>query len=289
MRTQHLPVASAAILVAAVTATFLYAAAPPAPQPDLKTMSLPELLAEFHNNQTRTIPEPQRRVDLYNTLRHAGAPLLDLLRKDLADPDPKTARNALYVIAYLGNTARPLVPQLLTLAESKDPDLRSNALSILCRLRDPRAFDLITRAAHDPSEAVRITIVPDGPPALADARFAIAVNALSDPDDSVRHAAIDQLTYLNDKRAVAYLAPLLDDAKVLHNNIINGIKTTHRNCDNAARALEYLVNGKYLVATDDTQEQLDARVQQWQTWRKEKLPAFDAALYAEPDLQRSLE
>jgi hypothetical protein len=134
-----------------------------------------------------------------------------------------------------------------------------------------------------------MTIVRDGGPALADARFAIAVNALTDPDESVRHTAIDQLTFLNDKRAAAYLAPLLDDAKVLHNTIINGINTTHRNCDNVAHALEYLVNGKYLTSMDDTQEQLDARVAQWQTWRKEKLPAFDAALYVEPDLKRALE
>src|SRR4051812_20798365 len=102
MRTPHLLATTLAIATAAV---FLRAAEPPASEPDLKTMTLPQLLAEFHDDKRYVTPEPQRRIDLYNPLRHAGQPLLDLLRKDLANPDPKTARNALYVLAYLGNAA----------------------------------------------------------------------------------------------------------------------------------------------------------------------------------------
>jgi hypothetical protein len=279
----------AAGLIVFAAATLARAAEPPAAEPDVATMTLPQLLAEFHTRTEMTVPEPQRRIDIYNALRHTGQPLTDLLRKDLASPDAPTARNALSVLAFLGNAGRPLIPELLTVAESDNPELRAPAISVLARLRDPRSFDLIARAVHDPSARVRAAVVSDGARALADARFAVAVMALKDPDTSIRAAAITELEFLNDKRAAIYLAPLLDDDQILHNEIRDGVKTAHRNRDSVAHALEYLVNGKYLTSYTDTQDQLDARVKEWQTWSKEKAPSFDAALYVEPDLKKSLE
>lgn len=252
-------------------------------------MTLGELLSEFHSGMPTSVPEPQRRIDLYNALRHAGEPLIDVLRKDLTDPDPRTVRRAMSVMARLGNNARPLISEIITIATGKDDSLRAAAISSLCRLRDPRCFDLIVRAAHDPAPGVRMAVVRDGGPALADARFAVAVNALDDPETYVRSVAIGELKLLNDKRAVAYLAPLLDDETIQHYEVHEGVKTAYRVCDRVADAFEYLVKGKYLTTYTPTQEQLDARVAEWRKWWKEHGASFDAALYVEPDLVRARE
>jgi HEAT repeat protein len=134
-----------------------------------------------------------------------------------------------------------------------------------------------------------MTVVRDGAAALADAPFAVNVLALKDADRNVREVAIRSLQMLKDKRAVAYLVPLLEDETVLHSVIRDGIKTTHRPCDSVVLALEYIVNGKYVLPDRETQEMLDARVKTWRAWWKEKGVAFDESLYAEPELVRARE
>ncbi|MDB5305277.1 MAG: hypothetical protein JWM97_2826, partial [Phycisphaerales bacterium] len=59
----------------------------------------------------------------------------------------------------------------------------------------------------------------------------------------------------------------------------NGVRTTHRMCDEAVEALEYLVNGVYLVPGDKTQADYDDLVQRWRDWSKANVQKFDEALY----------
>lgn len=259
------------------------------PQGDLKTMTVAQLLAEFHDNTGKlTTPESQRRVDLVNALRRAGPPLIEALRVDLADADFNVERRALYVLSRLGNKARPLATEIMKAAESTDAGVRATSLSVLARLRDPRSFELIARAMHDPAARVRAAVLRDGSLALADAPFALAVLALSDSDATVRNQAIYQLCFSKDKRAVAYLAPHLEDENLLHYVVWQGVKTGHRNCDATVQALDYLVNGVYQTPDKKTQEEKDAQVKQWREWWKDKGAAFDAALYEEPEVKKLL-
>ncbi|MDB5295643.1 MAG: hypothetical protein JWO31_1626, partial [Phycisphaerales bacterium] len=139
----------------------------------------------------------------------------------------------------------------------------------------------------DPDPGVRSAVVRNGQAALADAPFAVAARALADPDVHVRVAAAGALATTKDKRAAAYLWPLLDDETVLHHDVRGEINTTRRACDEAVQALEMVVNGVYLLPGDKTQADYDALVRRWRDWRAASGPAFDAAQYDEPELRRA--
>lgn len=109
---------------------------------------------------------------------------------------------------------------------------------------------------------------------------------MTDTDIHVHVAAVQELRRLKDKRAVAHLTPLLDDQAVLHHDVRNGVRTTHRMCDEAVEALEYLVNGVYLLPGDKTQTDYDDLVQRWRDWSKANVQKFDEALYEEPELKK---
>ncbi|MDB5298797.1 MAG: hypothetical protein JWO87_460, partial [Phycisphaerales bacterium] len=147
-------------------------------------------------------------------------------------------------------------------------------------------LDLLMQATRDPDAGVRSTVIRNGRAALADAPFALAVGALTDTDIHVHVAAVQELRRLKDKRAVAHLTPLLDDQAVLHHDVRNGVRTTHRMCDEAVEALEYLVNGVYLLPGDKTQADYDDLVQRWRDWSKANVQKFDEALYEEPELKK---
>ncbi|MDB5302924.1 MAG: lyase, partial [Phycisphaerales bacterium] len=204
---------------------------------------------------------------------------------ELGNADPEIRTRALRVLISLGNKARPLLPEVMAAAADDRPGVRLAAVQVLCHLREPRAFDLLMQATRDPDAGVRSSVIRNGRAALADAPFALAVGALSDTDIHVHVAAVQALCWLKDKRAVAHLTPLLDDQAVLHHDVRNGVRTTHRMCDEAVEALEYLVNGVYLLPGDKTQTDYDDLVQRWRTWSKEKGQKFDEALDEEPELK----
>jgi HEAT repeat protein len=293
MRKTPAPLACSLALAAALAASSPAAdpAAPPRPEPpaprDVRTMTARELLAEFHGAVERVRPASQWRVDLVNALRRLGPALTDTLRPDLVDPDPAVRTRALWALAAVGNKARPLVTEVMAAAASDNPSVRAAALPVLCHLRDPRAFGLLVRASRDPDPAVRSSLLRNGHDALADAPFALAVGALDDADINVRMAAVGDLGLRKDKRAVAHLLPHLDDETVLHHDVRGGVRTTRRVSDEVVHSLELLVNGTYLLPGEKTQADYDALVQRWKAWRKADGPAFDEALYEEPEVKRA--
>jgi hypothetical protein len=279
-------------LIASLTlATTASATDPPAEaaaEPDVRAMTVPQLLAEFHGRMELRVPVSQRRVDLLKALRRAGQTLLDAMRADLGNGDPAVRKRALYVLMSLGKGARPLVPAIMDAASDGDPDVRATAVSLLCLVRDPAAFQVLLRAAHDPSAGVRSTVLRQGREALADAPLALAAEGLNDADLHARVGALDALSWSKDKRAAAYIASMLDDETVLHHNVRGDVRTTHRVCDEAVRGLEYVVNGVYLLPGNKTQKDYDDLVQWWRGWRKADGQKFDQALYEEPELKRDL-
>jgi len=259
--------------------------------PEIGKMTMDELLEEFHHppGEVLSLPAPQRRIDVINALRHLGEPLVTKLRADLKDPDVKVKTRAEMVLNNLGNVARPAVPELVEAMGDPSDEVRWWAVAVLGHLRDPRAFHVLVNAARDPASGVRSAVLQHASDSLADGAFATAVLALSDQDLYVRCSAIQRLWMLRDKRAVAFLAPLLEDTGVRSYSIREGVKTADRNCDDAARALELLVNGTYVSPMKGTQEEHDRLVEKWKVWWKETGAEFDAKLYAEPDLKRALE
>jgi hypothetical protein len=259
------------------------------PQGDLAAMTVDQILAEFHDSQ-RTIvskPAPERYYDLVNALRAAGEPLRQRLAAEF-EGNAQTRIRAISVTAVLGQQARALVPQLVKAAGDNDAFMRMLAIGVLGNLKDPRAFDTILAATRDPAPGVRSAAVRLAAPALADAKFAVTVNALADADRNVRAAAVEQLNLMKDKRSAPYLALLLDDREVLHHESRNGVTTDSHPCDAAARALEHVVGGHYLVRAAANQQEQDALVQKWKTWWKEKGEAYERDLYAEPPVVRPL-
>ena len=260
--------------------------------PEIGKMTMDQLLNEFFNPRGETgIPAPQRRIDLINALRRLGAPLVERMRKDLKDPNVKVKTRAEMVLNNLGNVARPAVPELVAAMSDPSEDVRQWAVGVLGHLRDPRAFHALVNATHDPSPRVRSWVLRNATESLSDGAFATVVLALSDQDPGVRHSAIKSLWFLHDKRAVAFLAPLLEDAVVLSYSVErNGVKTATRNCDAVVNTLEYLVNGHPVFPGLDkgTQEEHDQAVKTWKAWWTEQGGEFVRKLYAEPELKRSL-
>jgi HEAT repeat protein len=274
----------------ALTAAIVNPAPAQEQRPDVSMPAAPplaQLLAEFHADVELSRPVSQRRIDLINALRHAGQPLIDAMRIELGNSDPAVRTRALRVLQSIGNQARPLVPEVMTAAADESPAVRAVAVSVLCNLRDPRAFDTLLRASRDTDTGVKIAILRNGKAALADAPFALAVRALADADLHVRMAALSDLSLTQNKRAAAYVAPLLNDETILHHEVRNGVKTTRRVCDEAVMALEYHVNKAYSLPGNKTQGDYDELVKWWRCWWKENGEKFDAAQYAEPDLVRA--
>jgi HEAT repeat protein len=255
---------------------------------DAQATPLPQLLAEFHGSLELSRRVSQRRIDVINALRHAGQPLIDAMRADLANADPAVRTRALRVLQSVGNQARPLLPEVQAAAGADEtPGVRSVAVAVLCNLRDPRAFDTLVRATRDSDSGVRMSVIRYGKAALEDAPFAVAVRALADSDLHVRMAGLQELSLSQNKRAAAYVAPLLNDETVLHHEVRNGVKTSHRVCDQAVMALEYHVNKAYPLPGNKTQADYDELVKWWRAWWKENGEKFDSALYEEPDLQQA--
>ncbi|NQU22163.1 MAG: HEAT repeat domain-containing protein [Candidatus Nealsonbacteria bacterium] len=298
MRTATKLALAAALLLAISTIVSARAEAAPAPEqeaeqprPDVGKMTMEELLDEFHHppEESRRLPAPQRRIDVINALRKLGDPLLTKMRADLANPDPKVKIAAVQVLGNLGNAARGAVPELVKAIDNENAEVRTWAVRVLGRLKDPRAFYPLIEATRDPSPRVRSAVLWTAYPYLSDSCFAVAAVALGDEDKLVRKRAVYRLKMLKDKRAVPLLIPLLEDIEVHHYNVRNGIKTASRNCDEVVLALEYLVNGQYVSASKTTQEENDRKMQEWRRWWKENGDQFVRELYAEPELRRSRE
>lgn len=231
-------------------------------------MTMQQLLAEFHGPPELSRPVSERRVDLINALRRLGQPLIETLRTDLANAEPEVRIRALRVLMSLGNQARPLVPEVIAAANHDNAGVRAAAIPVLCQIRDPRAFDTLLQAANDPDQAARTAILRYGRRALSEAPFAVSVRALKDKNIHVRVAAVQELSMLKDKRAVAHLALVLEDQTVLHHDVRDGVTTTHRMCDEAVQGIEMLVNGVYMLPGKKNQKDYDALVQFWRGWWK---------------------
>jgi HEAT repeat protein len=257
-------------------------------RPPIQSMTLPQLLAEFHDPASMSIsmPQPQRWTDLLNALRHQSDALLPQLKTDLAKPDAQARLRALRVLAYLGNRARPALPELLATMADPDESTRSTTVSILGSLKDPRAFLSLTAALHDPSPKVRAAIATNAGPSFADGSFATLALALSDKDRTVRQTALQQLKLFGDKRAAPYIIPSLNDTEVIHYEKRDDITLAWRNCDAAVEALEQIINANYIVTRKGSQQDQDRSVEQWRNWWKANSEKFTQDLDAEPDLVR---
>lgn len=290
MRTNHFLAVATAALAFCVFYASVGLAATEQGQPDVKTMTMDELLNEFHHPPGGILPHPppQRRIDVINALRKIGDPLIEKLKDDLRNSNPKVKTAAAGVLMNLGEAARPAVPEIVEAMNDADEDVRASAVRAVSHLKDPRAFYALVNATHDPSPRVRYAVLQSAHPCLSDAVFAVATVALSDNDSLVRKGAIYQLKMLKDKRAVPFLIPLLEDIEIHHYNVKKGIKTANRNCDEVVLALEHILKGRFMVNSKGTQEENDLKVKEWRQWWKEHGDDFKKKLYAEPELRRPM-
>ena len=85
MRTNHFLVVVTTALAFSVCYGVLGLAAAEKGQPDVNTMTLDELLNEFHHPPEGVLsaPPPQRRIDVINALRKIRDPLVTKLKDDL--------------------------------------------------------------------------------------------------------------------------------------------------------------------------------------------------------------
>lgn len=288
MRTNHFLAVATAALALCVFYGSVGLAATEQGQPDVKTMTMEDLLHEFHQPSRVMRPVSQRRIDIINALRKIGDPLIEKLKDDLKNSNPKVKRAAAHVLITLGEAARPAVPEIVEAMNDADEDVRASAVRAVSHLKDPRAFYALVNATHDPSPRVRYAVLQSAHPCLSDAVFAVATTALSDKDKVVRKGAIYQLKMLKDKRAVPFLIPLLEDIEIHHYNVKKGIKTASRNCDEVVLALEHILKGRFMVNSKGTQEENDLKVKEWRQWWKEHGDDFKKKLYAEPELRRPM-
>lgn len=256
-------------------------------KPAVQTMTLDQLLAEFHDpGEPLSRPPPQRRIDILNALRHQGEPLLTRLKRDLGNDSPAIRVAAAQVLTNLGPAARPAVPELVKAMADQDDNVRRWAVIAVGPLQDPRAFPALVQASRDPSPRVRSALLVQGRPAMADAVFATAALAVTDKDIFVRAAAITQLKLLKDKRAVPLVAACLEDVEIQSHDVRDGIRTANRNCDEAVKALDYLVNGTFEMVSKDDQAGNDRKVEHWRNWWKTNQSAILKELDTVPDLVR---
>lgn len=130
--------------------------------PDVKKMTMEELLEEFfHPSGGKQLPSSQRQIDVINALRRLGDPLVRKLREDLAKPDPKVRIAAIQVLGNLGNVARGAVCELVQAMSDENEEIRLWAVRTVGHLKDPRAFYPLIKATQDPSPQVRA--LPSGP------------------------------------------------------------------------------------------------------------------------------
>lgn len=256
-------------------------------KPAASTMTLEQLLAEFHDPGERiSMPPSQRRIDILNALRHQGEPLLTRLKRDLGNDSPAIRVAAAQVLTNLGPAARPAVPELVKAMADQDDNVRRWAVIAVGPLQDPRAFPALVQASRDPSPRVRSALLVQGRPAMADAVFATAALAVTDKDIFVRAAAITQLKLLKDKRAVPLVAACLEDVEIQSHDVRDGIRTANRNCDEAVKALEYLVNDTFQLDSKDNQEGNDRKGEHWRNWWKTNQESILKELDTVPDLVR---
>lgn len=259
-------------------------AAEPNPATEVSKLTMGELLSEFQK-PAATIEKPaeHRRIDLINGLRKLGAPLVEKLKSDLKSGDPQERIAAARVLGVLGKGGASAVPELVSAMADKDENVRLWVVRALGPLRDPRAFFALVDATRDKSPSVR-TAAMESSASLADGRFAVLAQALSDSEKAVRKSAIFQMKTLKDKRAVPLLVPLLEDVEVHSYSVVDGVKTADRNCDDAVLALEHIVNGQFMMSSKDSQEGNDRRVKRWQDWWRDHREQFLQAQNAEPEL-----
>jgi HEAT repeat protein len=248
--------------------------------PAVENLSLEQLLREFRQpGAFSRHPLPARTVEVINELRNREEPLIQRMKKDLKDSDPKVLIAAERVLAKMGEAARGAVPELVVALEHPNAKVRQNAVYALGPLRDPRAFHALIRASSDPSSLVRIAVVVGARPSLEDGRFATAVAALGDRNPHVCRFALKELSILKDKRALPYLVPLLEDQRSFAAGAGPHPDNAVRVCDEAALALTRIAGGRWRASLRGPRPERDKAVAKWKAWWAENREAVLAEVY----------
>jgi hypothetical protein len=104
------------------------------------------------------------------------------------------------------------VALLQSQARAADPAVRANCIEALQNLQDPRATDVIEQGLHDPEWIVRFSAAMSAGKRQEFKFKPVLVNrAASDPNDSVRVAAVYALRRLGDATNMNLLARTLND------------------------------------------------------------------------------
>lgn len=128
-------------------------------------------------------------------LKEWGEPAFDLVMNEVQNLN---SNRRSYAISLLGDFDDPRAVELLIalLQNDKNDDVRSSAAYALCKLKDPRAFDIFVQALHDPYERTRQWGV-QGLQKLKDKRAVDALKkALEDEDLHVRNSARFAINYI---------------------------------------------------------------------------------------------
>jgi HEAT repeat protein len=121
----------------------------------------------------------------------------------------------MHAATALGDLADPRsIPVLITASTGNDPNVRAHALSALQKYADPNAMNAILQGLRDQHVIPRTAAVKaTGMAGLADAIPFLEFRVSTDPERSVRDAALDALASIGGERSMAFLASYIDDDK----------------------------------------------------------------------------
>lgn len=142
-------------------------------------------------------------------LRSIGAPVVQLLGRDLESDQEKIRRNAAHLFDYLRDPSSFDI--LVKALNHQDKMVRAFSASALGRLKNPRSFDPLVAALKDDYYRVRTNAV-EALRVLKDPRAAQAlIPLLKDSDAGVRRASAYALGYIPGAKAGGPLVGCLND------------------------------------------------------------------------------
>ncbi|MGI9302660.1 MAG: protein kinase domain-containing protein [Gammaproteobacteria bacterium] len=181
--------------------------------------------------------DPNRFIDLFDSPEISKSALIRILEAHKSSLDGRkllrhasklelSDKVALFRIID-GIADESLVPELINRIDAKDPVMRAHAARVLSRFDGQEVLDGLTGLLSDPDKSVRLAALEGLSSREAINDIAQLCKLLKDQDINIQNKAVDAIIKLNHPRTVQYLLdPLRDDSEYTRRaavEVLNGI------------------------------------------------------------------
>jgi outer membrane murein-binding lipoprotein Lpp len=161
-------------------------------------------------------------IDSLSELAQAQAlPVIDVVRKALADPDPKVGRAALKLIK---NYETPeIIPIISQAIKSRDEQTRIDALAPLANIDNPQVVDLLVEALDDTSEEVRSVALEAAQEQGDDIQLNVLEKGIVSSHKDVKSEALSLLEDRSDHASIEIIVTGLLDEDLKFREEVNSV------------------------------------------------------------------